>query len=182
MFDLFCVLGDLRQPFLAGWLTCFAILEIWGNHLLALDWLILRFWRFEATISCHLIDLLFDFWDLRQPFPATWLTCSAILEIWGNHLLALDWLILQFWRFEATISCHLIDLFCDFGDLRQPFPAAWLTCSAFLEIWGNYFLPLDWLVLRFGRFEATISCYLIDLFCDLGDLRWFLDLLYLPFP
>ena len=154
MFDLFCDFGDLRQPFVGAWLTCSAFWEIWGNYFLPLDWLVLRFWRFEATICWRLIDLFCNFGDLRQPFLATWLTCSAFWEIWGNHILPLDWLVLRFWRFEATISCHLIDLFCDFGDLRQPFPAAWLTCSAILEIWGNHFLPGDWLVLRFWRFEA----------------------------
>ena len=171
MFDLFCVLGDLRQPFAATWLTCFAFWEIWGNHFLPGDWLILQFWRFGATISCRVIDLFCDFGDLGQPFLTGWLTCFAVLEIWGNHLLPLDWLILQFWRFEASISCRLIDLFYDFGDLRQLFPAPWLTCFAILEIWGKHFLPGDWLVLQFWRFEATISCHLIDLFCDFEDLR-----------
>ena len=107
MIDLFCVLGDLRQPFLAGWLTCFAILEIWVNHLLVLDWLVLRFGRFEATISWRLIDLFCDLEDLRQPFLAGWLTCSAILEIWGKHYLPGDWLVLRFWRFEV-ISWFII--------------------------------------------------------------------------
>ena len=154
MFDLFCDFGDLRQPFVGAWLTCSAFWEIWGNYFLPLDWLVLRFWRFEATICWRLIDLFCNFGDLRQPFLATWLTCSAFWEIWGNHFLPLDWLVLRFWRFGATICWRLIDLFCDFGDLRQSFLDAWLTCFAVLEIWGNHFLPLDWLVLRFWRFEV----------------------------
>ena len=167
MFDLFCVLGVLRQPFLAGWLTCFSILEIWGNHFLPLDWLVLRFWRFEATISCRVIDFFCDLGDLRQPFAATWLTCSAFWEIWGNYFLPLDWLVLWFWKFEATIFWHLIDLFCDFGDLGQAFPAAWLTCSAILKIWGNFLIYYTYLFHKC----LLLFCFSYEVFCFCRQMK-----------